>query len=53
MKDGSPSCGSIKIYDGTFSGTKIDGMGIAIRMLKVLGVTVYTEENFSELLRVD
>ena len=53
MKDGSPSCGSLKIYDGTFSGTKIDGMGIAIRMLKELGVKVYTEENFSELLRVD
>ena len=51
MKDGSPSCGSLKIYDGTFSGTKIDGMGIAIRMLKELGVKVYTEDNFYELIK--
>lgn len=50
LKDGSPSCGVYKIYDGTFSGTKIDGMGITAKLLSENGVLLFTELTFKELL---
>lgn len=45
LKDGSPSCGSFRIYDGTFSGTKINGMGMTCRLLfdKFEQVVIYNE----------
>jgi len=46
FKERSPSCGSCFIYDGTFSNTKILGMGIATAMLRRHGISVYSEENF-------
>ncbi len=36
----SPSCGSTKIYDGTFSGRLIPGSGLFADALKEAGVTV-------------
>jgi uncharacterized protein YbbK (DUF523 family) len=53
LKEGSPSCGVHKIYDGTFTGTKIDGNGITTFMLKELGVIVFSENEIDELLRVE
>ena len=44
LKARSPSCGSGKNYDGTFSGTLIDGDGVCAELLKKNGITVYTEE---------
>lgn len=49
LKEGSPSCGSTKIYDGSFSGKKIDGLGITAKALKEAGVRVYSEENLPDL----
>lgn len=43
LKANSPSCGSGKIYDGTFSGVLVDGDGIFAAMLKELGIPVITE----------
>lgn len=43
LKAKSPSCGCGKIYDGTFSGTLIDGDGITTRLLKENGIEVITE----------
>lgn len=43
LKDGSPSCGSTRIYDGTHTGTKIPGMGLAARLLSENDVTLYSE----------
>lgn len=43
MKQGSPSCGSKKIYDGTFSGTKIKGMGITAKMISDMGIRIFDE----------
>jgi uncharacterized protein YbbK (DUF523 family) len=37
MKEGSPSCGVEYVYDGTFSGKKITGMGICSYELKKKG----------------
>jgi uncharacterized protein YbbK (DUF523 family) len=45
MKQGSPSCGSGRIYDGTFSGKTIKGDGITTAVLKENGIKVITEED--------
>ncbi|MEM3565342.1 MAG: DUF523 domain-containing protein [Candidatus Bathyarchaeia archaeon] len=45
LKQGSPSCGCGRIYDGTFSGKIIEGDGITAAMLKKHGIKVITEED--------
>ena len=40
LKDGSPSCGFTQVYDGTFTGTKIEGMGVTAKHLFQNGVTI-------------
>ena len=42
LKAKSPSCGNGKIYDGTFTGTIIDGDGITTKLLKENGIEVIT-----------
>lgn len=44
LKEGSPSCGSSLIYDGTFSGVKIPGMGLTVRLLRDQGIGVISEK---------
>ncbi len=44
LKSRSPSCGVGQIYDGTFSGTLINGDGLFTEKLKKLGIVVETEE---------
>jgi uncharacterized protein YbbK (DUF523 family) len=44
LKAKSPSCGSGKIYDGTFSGVQVDGDGVFAGLLKKNGFDVKTEE---------
>jgi len=46
LKSDSPSCGSVKTYDGTFTGTIIPGKGITAELLEQNGIKVYNEENF-------
>ncbi len=43
LKSHSPSCGSGKIYNGTFSGKLIDGNGICAQILKNHNIVVVTE----------
>lgn len=45
LKSRSPSCGCGSIYDGTFTGTRNPGDGVAAEHLKALGYTVFTEED--------
>lgn len=40
LKEGSPTCGSQQIYDGTFSGKKIPGVGVATALLIQNGIKV-------------
>ena len=47
LKERSPSCGSGRIYDGSFSGTVISGDGITAEALKKSGLTVYGETEFA------
>jgi uncharacterized protein YbbK (DUF523 family) len=43
LKDGSPSCGSASIYDGTFSGTRVANRGVTSALLESHGVRVFSE----------
>ena len=43
LKQGSPSCGCKQIYDGPFSGKKINGEGVFARMLIENGIPVFDE----------
>jgi len=52
MKESSPSCGSTKVYDGSFSGCKISGQGITAALLKKHGIAVYSEETIAELVKI-
>ena len=45
LKDGSPSCGVSRIYDGTHSGHCIPGQGITAALLSQNGIALYTEIN--------
>lgn len=45
LKQRSPSCGCGQIYDGTFSGTVIEGDGITAKLLKKNGIKVSSEED--------
>ncbi len=46
LKNGSPSCGSSYIYDGTFSGKMIKGVGVTTALLEKNGITVFNEGFF-------
>ncbi len=43
LKDGSPSCGSRRIGDGSFSGRKVPGQGVTTCMLRRHGIRVFSE----------
>ena len=45
LKAKSPSCGSGKIYDGTFTGKIVEGNGVAAELLKLNGIEVDSEED--------
>lgn len=49
FKANSPSCGKGIIYDGTFTGNKKNGNGIAAEMFSDNGFSVFTEDEISEL----
>jgi uncharacterized protein YbbK (DUF523 family) len=51
LKEGSPSCGSNYIYDGTFTKTKINGMGITARLLNNNNIKIYNEDEIELLLK--
>ncbi len=44
LKDGSPSCGSGYIYDGTFSRRRITGQGVTATLLAQHGIRVFSEQ---------
>lgn len=50
MKAHSPSCGNDGIYDGTFTGVIVPGMGVAAEKLTKAGVSVYSEKQLEKLL---
>jgi len=46
LKSDSPSCGSKRTYDGSFTDTTIIGKGITAELLEQNGIKVYNEKNF-------
>lgn len=48
LKDGSPSCGSSHVYDGSFTGTRIAGQGVTATLLERRGIRVFSERQFEE-----
>lgn len=51
LKEGSPSCGSNYIYDGTFSGKKILGEGVTTALLREHGIKVTSEKEISQNIK--
>lgn len=49
LKARSPTCGVHQIYDGTFSGTLIDGAGVLAQALLDAGYTVWDNEDLEEM----
>ena len=50
LKEKSPSCGSGRVYDGTFTGTLTDGDGVTAALLKANGIEVIGETQAAALL---
>ena len=48
LQSRSPTCGVKQIYDGTFSGVRIDGMGMLARALKGRGIPLMDAEDVPE-----
>lgn len=45
LKEGSPSCGCNFVYDGTFSGNKIEGKGLTAHLFEQDGITIFSDED--------
>ncbi|MFG6090059.1 DUF523 domain-containing protein [Enterobacter soli] len=50
LTEGSPTCGSQFIYDGSFSGVRKAGMGVAASLLSENGIAVFSENQIAELI---
>jgi uncharacterized protein YbbK (DUF523 family) len=51
LKDGSPSCGSTYIYDGSFSGIKKPGKGITTVLLEEKSIRIFSEREIPEAVK--
>lgn len=51
MTDGSPSCGSKLIYDGSFSGRKIADHGATTRLLTKNGIRVFSQFQVDDAIK--
>lgn len=52
LKANSPSCGNRHIYDGSFSGTLISGMGLTAKLLSENEVKVFSELEVDQLMAI-
>ncbi|MCM2476837.1 DUF523 domain-containing protein [Rhizobium sp. CG5] len=50
--DGSPSCGSGFIYDGSFSGSRHPGFGVTAALLQAAGIPVYSDRAIEQLVAI-
>ncbi|WP_371813897.1 DUF523 domain-containing protein [Diaphorobacter sp. HDW4A] len=48
LKEGSPSCGSSWIADGSFSGVRVERDGVTAAALRAVGVQVFSENQWDE-----
>lgn len=47
LKEGSPSCGVLRIYDGSFQGRAVPGRGVTAALLARHGIAVFNEDQIS------
>lgn len=47
--DGSPSCGSSFIYDGTFASVRHEGIGVTAALLRQNGIEVFSDRDIGKL----
>lgn len=52
LTDGSPSCGSGFVYDGSFAGLTRPGTGVTASLLRANGIRVFAETAIDELDRL-
>jgi uncharacterized protein YbbK (DUF523 family) len=50
LTESSPSCGSTRIYDGSFTDTAVGGSGVTAALLREHGVAVYSQQRLNEAL---
>jgi uncharacterized protein YbbK (DUF523 family) len=50
LTDGSPSCGSTYVYDGTFGGGTYPGQGVTAALLNQNGIRVFNEFQIEDAL---
>ncbi len=50
LKAKSPSCGYGEIYDGTFTRTLVNGIGVTSELLLQHDISIYTEKNVQDLI---
>ncbi|PAJ98156.1 purine-nucleoside phosphorylase, partial [Burkholderia ubonensis] len=50
LADGSPSCGSRFIYDGSFAGNRHAGAGVTAALLRQHGIEVFADTEIDALL---
>jgi uncharacterized protein YbbK (DUF523 family) len=48
LKDGSPSCGTTYIYDGSFRGQRDAGRGVTAALLSEAGIRVFSDHQVAE-----
>jgi uncharacterized protein YbbK (DUF523 family) len=48
LKEGSPSCGTGHIFDGSFSGTRVPNHGVTAALLQQAGIHVFSEAQLAE-----
>jgi uncharacterized protein YbbK (DUF523 family) len=48
LKEGSPSCGSLTVYDGTFRGRRTPGIGVTTALLELHGIAVFDEKHIAD-----
>lgn len=48
LKEGSPSCGSSLIHDGSFSHARIPGQGVTAQLLEANGISVFSENELDQ-----
>jgi uncharacterized protein YbbK (DUF523 family) len=51
LKEGSPSCGTGFVYDGSFSGRRKAGLGVTAALLERHGIRVFSELSLEDAAR--
>ncbi|WP_328187803.1 DUF523 domain-containing protein [Marinobacter sp. OP 3.4] len=50
LAEKSPSCGSNVIYDGSFTGTRVPGVGCTTALLRENGIKVFSQNDIDDLV---